>query len=272
MKDIETSRSIQIASSEWVLGDREQAMVRTSAAGLTAVELDARPDLDSEAVRGDLVERGLTAPSLCWQWNPDAELGSPHEPSRLDAQRYLRGALEQAAHLGATQLVVIPACRAVPWLDEPRRAGMERAASAIREVLRDAPAQVGLAVEALRTDESFLVNTLEEGEHLRVLIDDDRAGLLADLYHLAALDGELDEIVGAHADKVSLVHFAAADRAKVTAHTPRIAELISVLACAGFGGSVTLEYIVPTDEDLELAFAFATRAWNVPDENAASPR
>ncbi|AQA03350.1 hypothetical protein BVC93_14050 [Mycobacterium sp. MS1601] len=257
---------MQIASSEWVLGNRDRALARTAAAGLTAIELDARPDLDSAAVRSSLAEYGLTAPSLCWQWNPDAELGSPDRTSRSDAQRYLRGALEQAAELGAAQLVVVPACREIAWQDEPRRAGVERAASAIREVLRDAPAEVGLSIEALRTDESFLLNTLDEADDLRVLIDDERAALLADLYHLAALDGDLDSLVSAHADKVSLVHFAAADRARVSPATPGIAEVISALARAGFAGSVTLEYTVPDDRDLAQAAAFATQVWNAPTE------
>ncbi len=148
---------MQIASSEWVLGDRSRALARTAAAGLTAIELDARPDLDSATVRRSLDQHCLTAPSLCWQWNPDAELGSPDRASRSAAQRYLRGALEQAAELGSGQLVVVPACRETPWQDEPRQAGIERAAAAIREVLVDAPAQVGLSIEALSTDESFLL-------------------------------------------------------------------------------------------------------------------
>jgi sugar phosphate isomerase/epimerase len=263
-------RPIQIAASEWVLGDRDQALLRTAAAGLTAVELDARPDLDAESVRLALSEHGLSAPSLCWQWNPAGELGSPDGASRLGAQRYLAGAMEQAEHLGATQLVVVPACREIPWRDEPRQAGIERAASAISEVLRDAPARVQLSVEALRTDESFLVNTLDEADQLRAMIDDDRVALLADLYHLADLDGHLDEIVGAHADKISLVHFAAADRTRVTSATVRVAEVISVLAAAGFDGSVTLEYTVPDDADLRQAAAFAMQAWNAPPEKAGS--
>jgi sugar phosphate isomerase/epimerase len=264
------SRPIQIASSEWVLGDRDQAMTRTAAAGLTAVELDARPDLDSESVRLALCERGLSAPSLCWQWNPTAELGSPDGASRLGAQRYLAAAMEQAEHLGATQLVVVPACREIPWQNEPRQAGIARAASAIREVLRDAPARVHLSLEALRTDESFLLNTLDEADQLREMIDDDRVALLADLYHLADLDGNLDDIVGAHADKVSLVHFATADRTGVTSTTLGVAEVISVLTAAGFDGSVTLEYTVPDDDDLRQAAAFAMQAWNAPREDAGT--
>ncbi|GAS98311.1 xylose isomerase domain protein TIM barrel [Mycolicibacterium canariasense] len=270
MVEVIPSRPIEIASSEWVLGHRDQALLRTAAAGLTAVELDARPDLDTESVRLALSEHGLSAPSLCWQWNPDAELGSPDGASRRGAQRYLAAALEQAEHLGATQLVVVPACREIPWQDEPRQTGIERAASAIREVLRDAPARVQLALEALRTDESFLLNTLDEADQLREMIDDDRVTLLADLYHLADLDGHLDEIVGAHAEKISLVHFAAADRTKVTAATLRIAEVISVLTAAGFDGSVTLEYTVPDDDDLRKAAAFAMQAWNAPAEKAGS--
>ncbi|MDX1891690.1 sugar phosphate isomerase/epimerase family protein [Mycolicibacterium sp. 050158] len=263
-------RPIEIASSEWVLGDRDQALARTATAGLTAVELDARPDLDAESVRTALGERGLSTPSLCWQWNPDAELGSPDGASRLAAQRYLAAAMEQAEHLGATQVVVVPACREVPWQDEPRPAGVERAASAIREVLRDAPARVQLSLEALRTDESFLLNTLDEADRLREMIDDDRVTLLADLYHLADLDGDLDEIVGPHADKISLVHFAAADRTRITSATHRVAEVISVLTAAGFDGSVTLEYTVPDDDDLRRAAEFARQAWNTPREKTGS--
>lgn len=264
MTETKPSRPIQIASSEWVLGDRDQALTRTAAAGLTAVELDARPDLDTESVRIALSERGLTSPSLCWQWNPEAELGSPDGASRLAAQRYLAAAMEQAERLSATQLVVVPACREVPWQDEPRQAGVERAASAIREVLRDAPGRVRLSLEALRTDESFLLNTLDEADRLREMIDDDRVTLLADLYHLADLDGDLDEIVGPHADKVSLVHFAAADRTRITSATRRVAEVISVLGAAEFDGSVTLEYTVADDDDLRQAAAFAIQAWNTP--------
>lgn len=268
MTDVKPTGFIQIASSEWVLGDRDQAMTRTAAAGLTVVELDARPDLDTQSVRLALLERGLSAPSLCWQWNPEAELGSPEHTSRLGAQRYLAGALEQAEHLGAVQLVVVPACREIPWQTEPRQTGIERAAAAIREVLCDAPAGVQLSIEALRTDESFLLNTLDEADELRVMIDDDRVALLADLYHLADLDGDLAEIVGAHADKISLVHFAAADRSKVSSTTPQVAEVISVLAAAGFDGSVTLEYTVPDDDDLRQAAAFAVQMWDSPRQDS----
>jgi sugar phosphate isomerase/epimerase len=258
--------AVPIASSEWVLGDRKQALSRTLGAGLSAIELDARPELDDEELRLGLAEQGITVPSMCWRWDPEAELGSPDGASRLAAQRYLLGAMTQTAHLGATQLVVIPACRSTPWQDEPRRACLERAASAVREVLPDAPANVRLSLEALRTDESFVMNTLDEADELRVLIDDDRAALLADLYHLSALDGPLDEIVAAHAPMISLVHFAAPDRARVTASTPRTHEVVDVLRTAGFDGSVTLEYVVPDDADLAQAVAFAQDVWNRSEE------
>jgi sugar phosphate isomerase/epimerase len=253
---------IPIASSEWVLGDRDQALSRTLAAGLTAIELDARPELDADKLRSHLAEQGLTVPSMCWRWAPEAELGSPDPGSRAAAQRYLLGAMTQAADLGASQVVVIPACRTTPWQDEPREAGIERAASAIREVLTDAPPDVRLSLEALRTDESFLLNTLDEADELRAMVDDDRAALLADLYHLVVLEGPLDEVVAAHADRISLVHFAAADRSGVTAATPRVDEVVATLRAAGFAGSVTLEYVVPDDVDLARAAAFARAAWN----------
>lgn len=253
-----------ISSSEWVLGERATALQRTLSAGLSAIELDARPEIDSGELQRTLDELELTVPSMCWRWEPAAELGSPDPASRLAAQHYLRGALVQADRLGADALVVIPACRETPWQHEPRQVAIERAGAAIREVIVDAPPGVLLALEALRIDESFLMNTLDEADELRCLIDDDRASLLADLYHLAALEGTLSDVVAPHAAHVCLVHFAAPDRSRVGPLTPEVQDVVEVLADAGFAGSVTLEYIVSNDGDLAEAAWWARESWRAP--------
>jgi len=249
-----------ISASEWVLGDRPTAMRRAKAAGFGAIELDAIPGTDVDALRDQLAEAELVVPSLCWSWNSENELGSPDASSRAAAQDYLRASLEQAHELGASQLVVIPACRKEPWQDEPRIRGFERAASAIAEVLPDAPADVSLALEGLRREESFLMNTLDHSALLSSMIGDPRAGLLADWYHLVA--EEIDPIAALrqHADGITLVHLAARERGPLVASSTAAGELVEQLRAMPAVRSYTLEFILSADDDALLAdsVAFAT--------------
>jgi sugar phosphate isomerase/epimerase len=247
-----------ISSSEWVLGDRPTALRRSSAAGFTAIELDAIPGAELNPLRDQLAEAGLAVPSLCWSWNSESELGSPDAASRAAAQRYLLAALEQAHDLGAAQVVVLPACRNEPWIDEPRIRGLERAAASIAAVLPDAPTDVTLALEGLRREESFLMNTLDHSALLSAMIGDDRVGLLADWYHLVA--EEIDPIASLrdHADAITLVHLAATKRGPLVASSPGAADLVNQLRLMPAVRSYTLEFIVGDDDSLladSLTFA-----------------
>jgi sugar phosphate isomerase/epimerase len=247
-----------ISASEWVLGDRPTAIRRAVAAGFGAIELDAVPGADLGALRDQLAEAQLVVPSLCWSWNSENELGSPDAASRAAAQDYLRAALEQAHELGASQLVVIPACRKEPWLDEARIRGLERAAQSIAEVLPDAPGTVTLALEGLRREESFLMNTLDHSALLRSMIGDDRVGLLADWYHLVA--EEIDPLASLrqHADAITLVHLAATARGPLVQASAGATGLVEQLRVMPAVRSYTLEFIVGDDDALladSLAFA-----------------
>lgn len=247
-----------ISASEWVLGDRPAALRRAQAAGFTAIELDAAPETNLERLQQDLAEAGLQVPSLCWAWNSESELGSPNALSRLAAQQYLLGALEQAQQLGATQVVVVPACREVPWRDEPRIRGIERAAAAISEVMPDAPAGVGIALESLRRNESFLMNTLDESDQLRSLIGDARVGLLADVYHMAHEEHDLIHAMKEHSASITLVHFAAKERGPLLGTSPGSDQIVSQLRKMPSTRSITLEFEVGNDDAAlveSLAFA-----------------
>lgn len=246
-----------ISASEWVLGDRPTALRRAAAAGFTAIELDAVPGADLDALRDQLSAAGLAVPSLCWSWNSQNELGSPDAASRAGAQEYLRAALEQAHELGAAELVVIPACRKEPWIDEPRIRGLERAAASISEVLKDAPADVTLALEGLRREESFLMNTLDHSALLKSMIGDDRVGLLADWYHLVA--EEIDPIASLreHAADITLVHLAATERGPLLASSIGVTELAEQLRIMPAVHSYTLEFIIDASDDALLAESIA---------------
>lgn len=248
-----------ISSSEWVLGDRPTAFRRSCEAGFEAIELDATPGVDVARLSDDLAADGLVVPSLCWGWSSERELGSPDGASRRAAQDYLLGSLELAEELGASQLVVIPACRNTPWdADEPRERGLERAGSAIAEVLADAPAKVSLALEGLHREESFLMNTLGDANHLRSLIDDRRVGLVADLYHMVHEEDDLIASLHEHRDVVTLVHLAARERGPLLAETPGVDALLRALRDLPAVRSATLEFLVRDDDALlaeSVAFA-----------------
>ena len=248
-----------ISSSEWVLGDRPTALRRTHAAGFDAVELDATPGVDVARLRDDLSEAGLVVPSLCWGWSGDRELGSPDAASRRAAQEYLLRSLEFAVDLGASQLVVLPACRSIPWDDdEPRERGLDRAGAAIAEVLADAPADVAVALEALHREESFLMNTLDDAEGLRSRIDDARVGLVADLYHMVHEEEDMIDSLRRHADAITLVHLAAPERGPLLASTPGVDGLVAQLRAMPGIRSATLEFLVRDDDALladSVAFA-----------------
>jgi sugar phosphate isomerase/epimerase len=248
-----------ISSSEWVLGDRPTALARTRAAGFDAIELDATPGVDLARLRDDLAEAGLVVPSLCWGWSSERELGSPDAASRRTAQEYLRDSLELAASLGASQLVVLPACRNTPWDDdEPRERGLERAGAAIAEVLADAPADVTVALEALHREESFLMNTLDDAQRLRALVGDARVGLVADLYHMVHEEDDMLAALRRHADAITLVHLAARERGPLLASTPGIEAIVAELRALPSARSATLEFLVRDDDALlaeSIAFA-----------------
>lgn len=240
-----------ISASEWVLGDRPTAFRRSTAAGFEAIELDATPGVDLARLRDDLAAAGLTVPSLCWGWSSERELGSPDAASRRAAQDYLLASLEFAVEVGAAQLVVLPACRNEPWNpDEPREAGIERAASAIAEVLADAPADVRVALEALHREETFLMNTLDQADALRTQIDDARVGLVADLYHMVHEEQDALEALRRHDAVISLVHLAARERGPLLATTPGIDELVTELRALSGARSATLEFLVRDDDAL----------------------
>jgi sugar phosphate isomerase/epimerase len=245
-----------ISASEWVLGDRPTALRRAAAAGFSAIELDAVPGADLEALRDQLAEAELVVPSLCWAWNSEHELGSPDAASRSAAQAYLLASLVQAHELGASQLVVIPACRKEPWADEPRIRGLERAAASIAAVLPDAPADVSVAVECLRREETFLMNTLDHSARLASMIGDDRVSLLADWYHLVAEEIDPIEALRQHADVISLVHLAATARGPLLDTSTGVAELVDQLRLMPRVRSYTLEFLVG-DDDLALADSLA---------------
>lgn len=240
-----------ISASEWVLGDRPTAFRRARAAGFDAIELDATPGVDLAQLRDDLAAAELSVPSLCWGWSSERELGSPDAASRRAAQDYLLGSLELAREVGASQLVVIPACRNVAWDDsEPRIRGLERAGAAIAEVLADAPTEVSLALEGLHREESFLMNTLGDAETLRSMIDDARVGLVADLYHMVHEELDAVEALRRHIDVISLVHLAAPKRGPLLATTPGVDALVAQLRAMPDVRSGTLEFIVRDDDAL----------------------
>lgn len=247
---------IPIAVSEWVLGDRETAIARAQLAGFDAIEINAGPESGWAAVREAMDAAGLVAPSLCWAWNTSDELGSPDPARRLAAQQYLGTALRQAEAFGAARVVVVPVCRAEPYSSEPNEAVLDRAASAIAEVLRDAPAAVGIAIEPLNRTESFVVRTLADGDALRLRVDDPRASILADVYHMHLEETSLLDALAEHIDQVGLVHFAAADRGVPRPDVIDFAALISMLSTYGYGGSITMECQHSTDATLAASLAY----------------
>lgn len=250
---------MQISASEWVLGDRSTALSRAHGNGFDAIELDAIPGADMDELQDALNVAGLAVPSLCWAWDSERELGSPDAASRAGAQSFLRGALEQAHELGATQVVVLPACRNEPWIDEPRIRGLERAAESISRVLPDAPAGVTIALEGLRRSESFLMNTLDHSALLREMIGiDERVGLLADWYHLVTEELDPIEAMRRHAEHITLVHLAARARGPLVESSPCSDELVEQLRSMPSVRSLTLEFDVGEDDEaLRQALAFA---------------
>lgn len=247
---------IPLAVSEWVLGERDTAIARARAAGFTAIEINAGPPAGWAPVRETMEAAGLVAPSLCWAWNTSEELGSPDPASRRAAQHYLATALRQAESFGAARVVVVPVCRAEPYSDEPNEAVLDRAASAIADVLRDAPATVGIAIEPLNRTESFVVRTLADGEALRARIDDPRAAILADVYHMHLEETDLLGALREHLDRVALVHFASADRGVPRPDAIDFPAIMSMLSSAGYTGSITLECERSTDETLAAGLAY----------------
>ena len=243
-----------LSVSEWTLGAAStgEAIDRVAAAGYSAIEIAAVPELDVRAARERLDARGLTVSSMCWIGLGYPERDCAHESERIRrrAGDYLRRCLEQAHALGATALVLVPTFRTQPDRGG-REAEFERAAQTIRSAIDDAAADgLVIALEALNRYETHLLRTLADADGLRRLIDSPNVQLMADVFHMNIEEDSIAAALRAHADHIVHVHLADSQRREPGSGHLDFDAVFEALGDTGYTGALAMEFLPAPDAAL----------------------
>jgi sugar phosphate isomerase/epimerase len=246
--------------SEWTLEapTTAEAIDRVAAAGYSAIEIAAVPELDVGAACERLDARGLTVSSMCWigLGFPDRDCAHESERIRRKAGDYLRLCLEQAQALGARTLVLVPTFRTEP---DPsgRETELDRAAQTISGVIDGfASDEVVIALEALNRYETHLLRTLDDADRLRRLIDSPNVKLMADVFHMNIEEDSIATSLRAHAEHIVHVHLADSQRREPGSGHLDFASVFEALADNAYSGALAMEFLPATEVALR-----AGREW-----------
>jgi sugar phosphate isomerase/epimerase len=229
-----------------------------AAAGYSAIELAAVPELDVRAARERVDARGLTVSSMCWIGLGYPERDCAHESERIrrKAGEYLRTCLDQAHALGARTLVLVPTFRTQP---DPagRDAELDRAAQTISATLDAvAPDGVVIALEALNRYETHLLRTLADADELRRLIDSPNVRLMADVFHMNIEEDSIAASLRAHAEHIGHVHLADSQRREPGSGHLDFVAVFQAITDNEYSGALAMEFVPATDAALR-----AGREW-----------
>jgi sugar phosphate isomerase/epimerase len=249
-----------LSVSEWTLdaASTAEAIDRVAAAGYSAIEIAAVPELDVGAARERLDAHGLAVSSMCWIGLGYPERDCAHESERIRRQAgdYLRTCLDQGHALGAKTLVLVPTFRTEPDRTG-REAELERAAETIGSAA-DGLASDGvvIALEALNRYETHLLRTLDDADTLRSMIDSPNVQLMADVFHMNIEEDSIAASLRAHADHIVHVHLADSQRREPGSGHLDFASVFQALADNAYTGALAMEFLPATDVAIR-----AGRAW-----------
>lgn len=255
----------RFSACAWILGEEVDAVTELQSAGFDAVELDAVTGFDPVAARRHAEDHGLGVGVLCAEYTLDRDFASLDAGTRRAASDHLQRTLEWAETSGAAGIIVVPTFMTAPPADEPRDAAIDRVATAITEGLTDYGREhPWVAIEAINSDETYLVRTLDQAAELAEMIDQPGVGILADAYHMHRAEGDalLDSYVR-HAPLVRHIHLADGQRRTPGAGGIDLEGFLRTVNDCGYSGGIGLEPEPVTTEELANGRRYVRELWQV---------
>lgn len=253
----------QFSACAWILGEEVDAAPVLRSAGFDAVELDAVTGFDAVAARQHAEDHGLGVGVLCAEYTLDRDFASLDAGARRAASDHLQRTLEWAEIAGAAGIIVVPTFMTAPPTDEPRDAAIDRVANAITEGLTGyGQERPWVAIEAINSDETYLVRTLDQAAELAEMIDQPAVGILADAYHMHRADPDtlLDRYLQ-HAHLVRHVHLADGERRTPGAGGIDLEGFLRTVNQSGYSGGIGLEPEPVTTEELARGRRHVRELW-----------
>ena len=245
----------------WNVDDGNRAIRSAAEAGFDFIEI---PVLDPERFDArehakTLADAGIGA-TVSLVLPEDAHM--PEQPER--AKRFLADVLDVAETLGADTVAGCIGYHLGAFTGEPPT-GEERATvvTTLAEVADDAAERgIGLAFEVCNRYETYLYNTLADGQDAVRAMDRDNVVLHADTYHMnIEEEGFYQPIVDA-AETLGYVHMSESHRGLVGSGTVIWDDVFRGLADAKYQGPLVLESFAAINPDLQAA----TKLWRPPNQ------
>jgi D-psicose/D-tagatose/L-ribulose 3-epimerase len=214
--------------------------------GFDHIEVPIEGDNEVDYARAGAIasDRGLTV-SACAAIGPEQDLISPEPATRAGGMSYIRGAIEAARDLGATNLIG-PMYSAVgrTWQQSPDE--REKDMELLTGQLRDLSAYAGdhgvvLCIEPLNRFETSFINLTSQAIELVDRVGHPSCGLLLDTFHMNIEERSLGDAIRSAGDRLKHVHACENDRgAPGSGHVPWV-EVATALRDIGYDGPVVIE-------------------------------
>jgi D-psicose/D-tagatose/L-ribulose 3-epimerase len=214
--------------------------------GFDHIEVPIEGDNEVDYARaGEIArDRGLTV-SACAAIGPDQDLISPDPATRAGGMSYVRGAIEAARGLGATNLIG-PMYSAVgrTWQQAPdeREKDMELLTGELRE-LSDYAGEHGvvLCIEPLNRFETSFINLTSQAIELVDRVGHPACGLLLDTFHMNIEERSLGDAIRSAGGRLKHVHACENDRGAPGSGHVQWEEVATALRDVGYDGPVVIE-------------------------------
>jgi D-psicose/D-tagatose/L-ribulose 3-epimerase len=214
--------------------------------GFEHIEIPIEGDNELDYARaGEMArDRGLTV-SACAAIGPEQDLISPDPATRAGGMAYIRGCIEAARALGATN-VIGPMYSAVgrTWQQSPeeREADLELLTGELRELSAYAAEHgVVLCIEPLNRFETSFINLTSQGIELVDRVDHPACGLLLDTFHMNIEERSLGDAIRSAGPRLKHLHACENDRgAPGSGHVPW-QEVATACRDVGYDGPVVIE-------------------------------
>jgi D-psicose/D-tagatose/L-ribulose 3-epimerase len=214
---------------------------------------------DAAAHRATLDDAGIGA-TVSLILPEDAHM--PEHPER--AKRFLAEVLDAAETLGAGTVAGCIGYHLGAFTGDPPTTE-ERAtvAAALADVADDAAARgIRLAFEVCNRYETYLYNTLADGQDAVHAIGRDNVVLHADTYHMNIEEEGFHRPLVESADTLGYIHMSESHRGLVGSGTVIWDDVFRGLADAGYEGPLVLESFAAINPDLQAA----TKLWRPPNQ------
>lgn len=176
----------------------------------------------------------------------DTDPTSESESVRRNAVDFLRRCVNATAEMGATVFTGVIYSAIGGRIDRrPEEADYKRAAEVLREVAVNAGRLgVKIGIEPVNRYETFLINTVEQAERLRTMVDEPNVGLHLDAYHMNIEEEDFFNPVRLAAPNLIHFHLSESHRGIPGRGTVDWEGIMAALRESGYSGHVGLESFV----------------------------